>query len=151
MSPTATFEIDALVAHALNHVVNVRSVATDYVYVGRGRAGQPSDFGNPVRIAENKTRFEAVSDFEMYLLFSNDLPAVRMRQLLHTLRGRRLGCFCSPQLCHGHVLAGHAASLTDNGCLPVGGLLGWRVAPEVARRLQRLNSPEKPERQGSLF
>jgi hypothetical protein len=74
-------------------VVNIRFKHYD-TYIGRG-----SRWGNPFRIGKDGDRFEVVLKYYTYLLSRPDLI-----QSLPTLRGHRLGCYCSPELCHGEVL-----------------------------------------------
>lgn len=71
------------------------------VYIGR-----PSKWGNPFSHKDDTkakfktaTREEAVASFRTYLLTNPDLLAA-----LPELRGKTLGCWCSPQACHGDVL-----------------------------------------------
>ena len=64
------------------------------VYIGRG-----SKWGNPFRIGIDGTREDVIKQYrdwiqtQPYLLNS-----------LEELRGKTLGCFCSPQACHGDIL-----------------------------------------------
>lgn len=81
-------------------VVHCKKKSYD-IYIGR-----PSQFGNPYShlsgtLAEFKvdTREEAIEKYREYILGRPDLLA-----LLPTLKGKRLGCFCRPQRCHGDVL-----------------------------------------------
>lgn len=72
------------------------------VYIGR-----PSKWGNPFshqagtlaqfRVA---TREEAIARYEVWIKTQPHLIAA-----LHELRGKVLGCWCSPKACHGDVLA----------------------------------------------
>lgn len=64
------------------------------VYIGR-----PSKWGNPFYVTKT-TRVDAVRRFRNWVITQPQLLAA-----LHELRGQRLGCFCSPRLCHGDVLA----------------------------------------------
>lgn len=88
-------------------VVNVRSGERYDVYVGRG-----SPWGNPFThkaLADTKaefqvaTRVEAVQKYEDWLLQNKELLA-----RLPELRGKVLGCWCYPLLCHASVLAHYA-------------------------------------------
>lgn len=65
------------------------------VYIGR-----PSIWGNPFVLGRDGTREEVVAKFRRYLESSDALTAA-----LPTLRGKILGCWCSPMACHGDVLA----------------------------------------------
>jgi len=71
------------------------------VYIGR-----PSKWGNPFShkpssLAEVKvaTRQEAIDKYREWIRSQPDLMAA-----LEELRGKRLGCWCRPKLCHGDVL-----------------------------------------------
>lgn len=68
------------------------------VYIGR-----PGPFGNPFVIGKDGDRNEVIRKFEEYLLKDEALMA-KVKQL----KGKVLGCFCSPQKCHGDVLAKYA-------------------------------------------
>lgn len=65
------------------------------VYIGR-----PSIWGNPFVMRRESDRERVIAE---YLEWVQEQPELMSR--LHELRGKRLGCFCSPKLCHGHVLA----------------------------------------------
>lgn len=80
-------------------VVNVKKEAYD-VYIGRpmpGRAGSP--FGNPFRIGSDGSRDEVIERYRGWLI-----AQPRLMEQLGTLKGKRLGCWCHPQRCHGDVL-----------------------------------------------
>lgn len=62
------------------------------VYIGR-----PSKWGNPFRIGVDGTREDVIRKYREWAR-DQDLP-------LHELRGKVLGCFCSPLACHGDILA----------------------------------------------
>lgn len=72
------------------------------VYIGR-----PSKWGNPFSHKERTraafrtaTREEAIRLYEGYVRNQPQLLAD-----LYELRGKTLGCWCSPRPCHGDVLA----------------------------------------------
>lgn len=65
-------------------------------------------WGNPFYIGSDGNRDEVLKKFETYLL-GND---VLLRQVW-TLRGKVLGCHCSPMRCHGEVLARLADASTE--------------------------------------
>lgn len=64
------------------------------VYIGR-----PSKWGNPYQIGKDGTREECIRKYKAWLLLQNVLL-----QDLQDLRGKTLGCWCSPLPCHGDVL-----------------------------------------------
>jgi hypothetical protein len=86
------------------HYINVvHCKKSDYdVYIGR-----PSKWGNPFShkdgtLAEFKigSRSDAIQKYEEWIVNQPHLMGS-----LHELKGKTLGCWCSPKRCHGHVLA----------------------------------------------
>jgi len=71
------------------------------VYVGR-----PSKWGNPFSHKVNtQARYRVGSRQEAVDAYRNWLPTQpQLMESLHELAGMTLGCWCSPQLCHGDVL-----------------------------------------------
>ena len=60
--------------------------------------GRPSKWGNPWKVGYDGTREEVIKRYEHYILDSeliHDVPE---------LRGKVLGCYCSPKPCHGDIL-----------------------------------------------
>jgi hypothetical protein len=81
-------------------VVNLKNSEYD-VYIGRKCYGLPeSIWHNPFKIGEDGTRTEVIAKYREHVLGSPDLV-----KLLPSLRGKVLGCWCSPNHCHGDVLA----------------------------------------------
>lgn len=75
------------------------------IYIGR-----PSVWGNPFKLGRDGTRDDVISKYQEWIL--------RHPQLLDRLRelkGKRLGCWCKPEACHGDVLVELADSLPDLG------------------------------------
>jgi hypothetical protein len=64
------------------------------VYIGR-----PSKWGNPYVIGRDGSRAEVIAKYRAYILRTPALVAA-----LPELKGKTLGCWCSPQACHGDVL-----------------------------------------------
>jgi len=81
-------------------VVHCKVSAYD-VYIGR-----PSIWGNPFTIGRDGDREEVVEKYRQWVLQQPQLMA-----RLPELQGKRLGCWCTPQLCHGEVLAELADAL----------------------------------------
>ena len=79
-------------------VIHKREMQRGDVYIGR-----PGPWGNPYIIGRDGTRAEVIAKFEQYLLNSKVLMAE-----IHTLRGKRLACWCSPDACHGDVIYKYA-------------------------------------------
>lgn len=96
-------------------IVDVRKDHYD-VYVGRRDSGM--HYGNPFThypIAGTcaaihvRTREEAVARFETWVRGESDRDVEPRRREwilgnLEALRGRVLGCYCAPELCHANVL-----------------------------------------------
>lgn len=83
----------------------------DVVYVGRPmhRGGwhlADSELASPFRPGPDGTREEVLAKYREHLLSRPDLLA-----LLPDLRGKRLGCWCVPELCHAQVIA----EIADHG------------------------------------
>ena len=64
------------------------------VYIGR-----PSKWGNPFVIGKDGTREEVVEKYRDWILKNEYLMSC-----LSELKGKTLGCWCSPKACHGDVL-----------------------------------------------
>jgi hypothetical protein len=84
------------------------------VYVGRGRVvfltkegpsfpPKDSKFCNPFKVGKDGTREEVIAKFRSFMeeKLAKD-PA--LKQELLALEGKRLGCWCKPEACHGDVL-----------------------------------------------
>jgi hypothetical protein len=92
-------------------VVHIRN-AHD-IYIGRPKSGGEWRFGNPFIVGRDGVRGECVLKFEHWLATGDsqgckDASESRRQWILTnipSLRGKRLGCFCSPASCHGDVLA----------------------------------------------
>jgi len=65
------------------------------VYIGR-----PGPFGNPFEIGKDGTREEVVEKYAEWVLTQPELLAIIKTEL----KGKVLGCWCAPQLCHGDIL-----------------------------------------------
>jgi hypothetical protein len=85
------------------HLVVHKSKKPYDVYIGR-----PSKWGNPFSHKEDtlaefkvESRAEAVKRYEEWIRSQPE----KMAEIKKELKGKVLGCWCSPKLCHGHVLA----------------------------------------------
>lgn len=67
----------------------------------RVRIDRTTEWGNPFRIDEGRTREEAIAAYREHLRAHPALVERARREL----RGKVLGCWCAPQACHGEVLA----------------------------------------------
>lgn len=75
-------------------VVNLKDYPCK-VYIGR-----PTKWGNPFIIGKDGTREEVVFKYAEWIKTQPDLL-----NSIHELKGKTLGCFCKPELCHGDILA----------------------------------------------
>jgi uncharacterized protein DUF4326 len=90
----------------------------DVVYVGRAmhRGGwhlDASPFASPYRPGVDGSRGQVIEKYRAWLL---EQPHLLAR--LPELRGRRLGCWCSPLPCHAQVLADLADKDAGIGARP---------------------------------
>jgi len=95
-------------------VVNVHHKKEYDVYIGR--RGYGMHFGNPFTHLNVPGTVRVVSWMDAVVAFKRWLSGsaygeveperrVWILQNVCLLKGKRLGCFCSPQLCHGDILA----------------------------------------------
>lgn len=61
--------------------------------------GRPSRWGNPFEIGKDGNREEVIAKYREWVVKQPELMAS-----LHELEGKVLGCWCSPNACHGDVL-----------------------------------------------
>ncbi len=100
----------------MTNIVNITETEDYDVYIGRGSSGythinntdpgDPGWLGNPYRVGKDGTREEVVQQFEddfMDKIRNDD----EFRDAVHNLKGKTLGCFCKPKLCHGDVIANY--------------------------------------------
>jgi hypothetical protein len=66
------------------------------VYIGR-----PGPWGNPFEIGKDGDREEVVQKYAEWLLAQPEL----VEKAKQELRGKVLGCWCAPKLCHGNILS----------------------------------------------
>jgi hypothetical protein len=84
------------------------------VYIGRGRVvfltkegpsfpPKDSPFCNPFKVGKDGTREEVIAKFRSYMNSRLQQDSELVKQLL-ALEGKRLGCWCKPDACHGDVV-----------------------------------------------
>jgi hypothetical protein len=81
-------------------VVHCRKDPYD-IYIGR-----PSDWGNPFVRGVDGNRRQVIAKHAAWI---HTQPALLAR--IHTLKGKRLGCWCAPRPCHGDILASLADAI----------------------------------------
>lgn len=82
-------------------VVNIRKSEYD-VYIGRSGKGMQSIWGNPFSVKEYGLGV-CIEMYRNYILERLDNEPELLLEL-KKLKGKRLGCFCKPNACHGDVL-----------------------------------------------
>jgi hypothetical protein len=75
------------------------------VYIGR-----PGPWGNPFEIGKDGDREEVVQKYAEWLLAQPEL----VEKAKQELRGKVLGCWCAPKLCHGNILSQIANEENNN-------------------------------------
>jgi hypothetical protein len=89
-------------------VVNLHK--SDYdTYIGRG-----SPWGNPIRSDARTSRYDVIEQYRQWFL-GRIREDAEFRAATETLRGKRLGCFCKPKLCHGDVIVAYLNGELDAG------------------------------------
>lgn len=100
---------------AITRVINIKKdiqyqsteSTSKYEYIGRG-----SYWGNPYSMfEEGDDRKEVIRKYKYDFNFEK-FPN-KDKAEVYKLAGKRLGCFCSPQTCHGDVLADYLNSWDD--------------------------------------
>lgn len=87
----------------LTKIVNIHRGLSYDVYIGRAGKGHDGFFGNPFVLTSEVSRVSILQQYErwFYERLSTD-PDFKRR--IHELKGKTLGCFCVPKLCHGHII-----------------------------------------------
>lgn len=89
------------------NMYGTEEVPADAVYIGRRGHGRDGFWGNPFPLKNPNNNAERRQCLEKYANWLRHSPAAEpQREALRRgdLRGKKLVCFCSPKLCHGHVL-----------------------------------------------
>lgn len=79
-------------------LVNINRGSRCDVYIGRG-----GPFGNPYVLGQDGDREEVIRKYRIY--FHDRLKFDReFRKKVEALKGKVLGCHCTPLACHGNVI-----------------------------------------------
>jgi len=82
------------------------------IYIGRGGVvfidkkrfpTQSSQFANPYKIGKDGTRDEVINKYKNYIKNKVEEDDLFKNELMR-LKGKNLGCWCYPEMCHGNVL-----------------------------------------------
>ena len=93
MTDKVEIALEASIEKMKTKVVNLKNERYD-IYIGR-----PSRWGNPYIMGKDGTREEVIEKYREWIV-----KQPYFYEELHTLKGKRLGCFCKPLPCHGEVL-----------------------------------------------
>ena len=79
------------------------------IYIGR-RRDTDQHYGNPFKIDGKATREDSIFSFRMWLTGQDFIKVEPQRRKwilnnMYKLKGKRLGCWCKPEACHGDVYA----------------------------------------------
>lgn len=84
--------------------------------------GRPGPWGTPFVVGRDGKQGECVILFATWFDTSDNPRAVWMREHVHELHGKTIGCWCKvkndpTRPCHGDVLAERAAEYAKKRCL----------------------------------
>jgi hypothetical protein len=89
-------------------VVNLKKEPYD-VYCGRAGHGKDGYFGNPFHII-NGIRGSAIEPYKEYFYKRLETDPDFKERIL-ALKGKVLGCFCKPRVCHCDIIANYLNNL----------------------------------------
>jgi hypothetical protein len=73
------------------------------VFIDKERYPKKSSiFSNPYKVGKDGTRKEVVEKYRKYIKKRVEDPLINKE--LNKLKGKNLGCWCYPELCHGNIL-----------------------------------------------
>lgn len=109
-----TSVVNVKVAHIRPQYQNLEEWMNDpnNIYIGRkriifidGKRFPPYDskFANPYKINIDGNRETIIAKYEKYIRDNIDNGIITKSDLL-TLKGKTLGCWCKPHICHGDIL-----------------------------------------------
>ena len=93
MFSEARRRVDPVPHDLTTRVVNARREDCDILIA------RPSKWGNPFQIGRDGNREQVIRMYAVHIRRRPDLLAA-----LTELAGKRLGCYCKPDACHGDVL-----------------------------------------------
>jgi hypothetical protein len=83
---------------------NVYIGRTGVVFIDKKRfPTESSNFANPFKIGKDGTREDVIDKYKIYITKKLENNTELQSELL-TLKGKHLGCWCYPDMCHGNVL-----------------------------------------------
>lgn len=119
-----------------------------YVYIGRpGRNGK-GPWGNPFKLATGGDRVEVLGQYRRWLILRLESEP-ELRKAVAGLAGRILVCFCSPQKCHGDVLAEFADRLAADVNCSLEDAEKSPHGPAIRNPIQSVSQESSPRPAGS--
>jgi hypothetical protein len=64
---------------------------------------QTSNFANPYKIGKDGTREEVITKYKNYITNKLEKDEILQKELI-MMKGKNLGCWCYPEMCHGNIL-----------------------------------------------
>jgi hypothetical protein len=61
-------------------------------------------WGNPFMLGRDGDRDQVIAEYLEWVVLNEGRTATWIREHVHELRGKTLGCWCAPQACHGDIL-----------------------------------------------
>ena len=114
-------------------VVNIKTQKYD-VYIGRAGHGHDGIFGNPYSGTKDGGKERAIALYREYFLNRLRIDPEFLIKV-QSLKGKRLGCFCAPEPCHGDVIVEY---LDNPMKIVVSGGRGWTNKRIIKKRLLEL-------------
>jgi hypothetical protein len=88
----------------MTSLVNIYHKSEYDVYIGRPGRGEDGYYGNPEDLKKhNGDRDACLRAYRKYFYDRLDSDS-EFKIKIQSLRGKRLGCFCLPQKCHGMII-----------------------------------------------
>ncbi len=98
-------------------MTTIHNLRRETMRPGDVRIDRRTEFGNEFIIGRDGTRADVIAKFEKAerTRLADPSPAGQERRnKLKAMHGKRLFCWCSPEPCHGNILAKLAAELIEN-------------------------------------
>ena len=94
----------------ITKLVNIYHKIPYDVYIGRAGKGQDGYYGNPISL-QGGDREACLSAYREY--FNKRIAEdATFKERIQALKGKVLGCFCFPKMCHGMVIIEYLHGIT---------------------------------------
>ena len=88
----------------MNDDNNVYVGRSGIVFINKERfPKQSSKFANIYKVGKNGTREEVINKYKTYITNKLENDILLQKELIN-MKGKNLGCWCHPELCHANVL-----------------------------------------------